>query len=108
MLLDSLLNPDVEFWSDAPGLWGCGALCGPRWFQVAWSEWPGFSSASIVAKELLPMIVAVALWWASWVGSTVLCHSDSQSAVAAIRGGFCKDPAMAHLLRCLFLFGGEI
>lgn len=31
-----------------------------------------------------------------------MCHCDNQSVVAAVWGGYCKDPAMAHLLRCLF------
>ena len=31
-----------------------------------------------------------------------MCHCDNQGVVAAVRGGYCKDPAMAHMLRCLF------
>ena len=55
-------SPSVEVWSDASGSWGCGAVWGPQWFQVQWSEWPGFASASIAAKKLLPIIVAAAIW----------------------------------------------
>ena len=32
----------------------------------------------------------------------VQCHCDNQAVVAAVRGGYCKDPPMAHMLRCLF------
>ena len=102
MLKESWQTPGVEIWSDASGSWGCGALWGTQWFQVAWCEWPGFATASIAAKELLPIIVATAIWGSGWEGSTVLCHCDNQSVVAAIKGGYCKDPAMAHMLRCLF------
>ena len=98
----SLSSPDVEFWSDASGLWGCGAVWETHWFQVRWSDWPGFGVASIAAKELLPIIVAVAVWGHGWVGQAVRCHCDNQAVVAAIKGGYCKDPAMAHMLRCLF------
>ena len=76
-------TPVTEVWSDASGGWGCGAWWGPELFQVAWSEWPVFS---IAAKELLPIIVAVAIWGPRWVGSSVLCHCDNESVVAVIRG----------------------
>ena len=33
----------------------------------------------------------------------VLCHCDNKGVVAAIKGGYCKDPTLAHMLRCLFL-----
>ena len=102
MRRESLFSPGVEIWSDASGSWGCGAYWGAQWLQVAWKEWPAFSSAAIAAKELLPIIVAAAIWGPAWEGSTVLCHSDNQSVVAAIKGGYCRDPAMAHMLRCLF------
>ena len=102
MLRENLQSPEVEIWSDASGSWGCGALWGTQWCQVAWKGWPGFASASIAAKELLPIVVAVAVWGSAWKGATVLCHCDNQAVVAAIRGGYCRDPAMAHMLRCLF------
>lgn len=92
-------SPSVEIWSDA---WGCGVFWGAQWFQVPWSEWPGFSGASIAAKELLPIIVAVAVWGPSWRGGLVLCHCDNEAVVSAVKRGYCKDPALAHMLRCLF------
>ena len=76
--------------------WSC------KWFQVRWEDWPAFGKASIAAKELLPIIVAVAIWGQQWVGSSVLCHCDNAGVVAAVKGGYCKDPTLAHMLRCLF------
>ena len=102
MRREEVLSPDIHIWSDASGTWGCGALWETQWVQVAWSEWPNFAAASIAAKELLPIIVATAMWGASWRGLTVCCHCDNQSVVAVVRGGYCRDPAMAHMLRCLF------
>ena len=72
-----------------------------QWCQVPWGEWPGFASASIAAKELLPIIVAMAIWGLWWKGSVVMCHCD-EVVVASIKGGYCRDPGMAHILRCLF------
>ena len=94
--------PSVEIWSDASGGWGCGAWWRCNWFQVQWKDWPAFSRASIAAKELLPVIVAVAVWGPQWVGSSVLCHCDNEGVVAVVKGGYCKDPTLAHMLRCLF------
>ena len=90
----------VEIWTDASGSWGGGAVWGAKWCQIAWEAWPGFASASIAPKELLPIIVAAAVWGEAWRGRTVLCHCDNQAVVAAISGGYCRELVMAHMLRC--------
>ena len=49
--------------SDASGSWGCGAfnsLVEAAWFQLRWPE--SWSSVHITAKELVPIIIAVAVW----------------------------------------------
>ena len=99
MMKREVLPPDIHIWSDASGAWGCGALCETQWVQVVWSEWPNFATSSIAVKELLPYNSSHC-----HVGSilTVCCHCDNQSVVAMVRGGYCRDPAMAHMLRCLF------
>ena len=80
---------------------------------MAWDDWPGFSTASIAVKELLPIVVAAAVWGEYWFGSTVVCHCDNQAVVAAIKGGggggYCRDPGMAHLEveGCSHSWGGE-
>ena len=92
----------VEIWSDASGSWGCGAFWGAEWFQVPWCEWPDFGEASIAAKELLPIIVAVAVWGPVWRGQCVVCHCDNQSVVDVVRGGYGKHSRLALMLCCLF------
>ena len=57
---------------------------------------------SIAAKELLPIIVVEAIWGPFWRGTLVLCHCDNEAVVAAVKSGYCKDPTLAHMLRCLF------
>ena len=32
----------------------------------------------------------------------MLCHCDNEGVVIAVKGGYCKDPTLAHMLRCLF------
>ena len=43
-----------------------------------------------------------AIWGPQWEGSSVLCHCDNEGVVAVVRGGYCKDPLLAYMLRCLF------
>ncbi len=95
-------RPEVEFWSDASGSWGCGAVWDSMWFQVGWDQSEEWVGASIAAKELLPVVLAMAVWGQAWTGSAVVCHCDNQAAVSAVKGGYCRDTTMAHLLRCLF------
>ena len=88
--------------SNASGSWSCGVLWEEKWLQIACTEWPGFETANIAAKELFPIVVAAATWGSSWRGQVMCCHCDNQAVVAALNGGYCREKLMAHLLRCLF------
>ena len=99
---DRLQSPDFSIWSNASGSWGCAAVWDSQWFQVAWQNCEEFSEASIAAKEMLPILVAAAVWGRQWVGSTVLCNSDNEAVVAVLQSGSVKDKKLAHMLRCLF------
>ena len=60
---------------DASGSWGCGATYNGDWFQLAWPvSWRG---VSISSKELVPVVVAAALWGPRWKGRKILCLCDS-------------------------------
>ena len=41
----------IEFWSDASGSWGCGAVWGGEWFQVSWEECTRFAAAPILVRK---------------------------------------------------------
>ena len=96
-----------ECWTDASGRFGCGALWGTQWLQV---EWPAsykehcrsLREASITLKELLPVVLACAIWGRQWADSMVVVHCDNEGAVAAVNAGYSKVPPIMHLLRCLF------
>ena len=95
-------NPQIEIWSDASGGWGCAAIWDGQWFQIQWSDFPNFADTMIAAKELLPIVVAAAVWGRYWAGCTVRCMCDNEAVVSVIRTGSCKEGHMAHMLRCLF------
>ena len=60
---------------------GCGVLTSDgQWFQV---QWPiSRASVHIAAKELVPVVIAVAVWGKQWPGQTVLVCSDNMAVVA--------------------------
>ena len=95
----------VEMVSDASGSWGCGAYWHPHWFQIQWS--PRALPLPIAVKELLPLVVAVAVWGPAWAQTRVRCHCDNQSVVHDIRTRTSRHPHMMHLLRCLFFLEAQ-
>ena len=58
----------------------------------------------ITAKEMLPIVLAVAVWGGQWQGKTVRCWCDNAAVVAAVKSGWCKNKHAMHLLRCLYFF----
>ena len=64
-------EPSHFIYSDASGKWGCGAFHGNKWFQIHWRE--SWTQAHITVKELVPTVVAIALWGYSLVGRCICC-----------------------------------
>ena len=78
-----------------------------QWFQVEWPE--SWATVHITVKELLPIVLACALWGPQWTGKSVLCRSDNAAVVAAVNSGWSKaqDPTAMHLLQCGFFFAAR-
>ena len=95
------LVPDQVVVSDASGAWGCGAYWAHEWFQLEWAGTP-VATASIAVKELVPLVLAVALWGSQWKGDTVMCRCDNEAVVAVIITRTAHDKGLMQLLRCLF------
>ena len=90
MLLGQRLEkPDMECTSDASGNWGCGAYCGDVWFQIQWDEVT--KQKHITIKELIPIVLAAALWDKRWSGKSVRVQCDNAAVVAVINSGSSKD-----------------
>ena len=89
--------------SDASGGWGCGAytLTG-EWMQLKWPE--SWASIHITVKELLPIVMCVAMWGGQWKGMTVKCRCDNAAVVAIINSGRSRNERAMHLMRSLFFF----
>lgn len=87
-------------YSDASGVYGCGAWWQSRWFQFQWPQ--NFAQQPIATKELLPIVLACLLWGKLWRNQCILVHSDNEAVVAVINSGYSKDNSLMQLLRCLF------
>jgi len=92
--------------SDASGSWGCGAfLSSGPWLQLAWPDsWVHYH---ISAKEMVPVVIATALWCRALSGQTVLIRSNNMAVVSTTSSGAAKNPLLMHLARCLHFFLAE-
>ena len=100
MLWDiTTLQPKFTLVSDASGSWGCSAYWGSQWFQLQWPA--GFQPLSIAIKELIPVVIAAALFGRQWQGHLVQMVVDNMSVVQVLNSTYSKDPHLMHLIRIL-------
>ena len=107
MLWDHMKSsPDSQVVSDASGAWGCGALWQQVWIQYQWDT--SFARESIAAKELVPVVMAAAVWRHKWKGLVIQFVSDDEAVVQVLNAGHARDEALSHLLRCLFFIAATL
>ena len=99
-------HPTHTITSNASGSWGCGAFLntGP-WCQLTWPE--SWTHYPIAVKEMVPVVIVIALWGRSLSSHTVRLQSDNMAVVATLTSGSAKDPLLMHLARCLHSFLAE-
>ncbi len=95
-------EPSQSILSDASGSWRCGATWNGRWFQIPWP--PSWVTTSVAPKELVPIVVAIALWGALWTGQRISCYCDNMAVVFSVNKGSARDRQLMRLLRILFFF----
>jgi hypothetical protein len=83
-------TPDFTVTFDASGSWGCGTYWQEHWFSIPWGAC--WSSIHITVKELLPIIVASALWGRQWQGKRIRFRCDNAAVVAIVNSGRSKHP----------------
>ena len=71
-------------------------------FQLAWPV--SWDIIDISVKELVPVVVAAALWGEKWRQRHVCIHSDNMAVVSVIKSGTTSSQQSMHLLRCLFFY----
>ena len=100
-----LEQPAHHLYTDASGSWGCGAWSLLHWLQTLWQG--KLQGASIALKELVPVVLAAAVWDHHWTGSHVMRHSDNSVVLAQVNRVHAQDPLAAHLLHCLAFFQAQ-
>ena len=89
--------------SDASGSYGCSAFSTTHgWFQLEWPD--SWTAIGIAAKELVPVVIAAALWGANWNRACVCFRSDNQAVVEILTSRTSKDHLLMHLVRCLVFY----
>ena len=97
--------PEAHIFTDASGRWGCGAYWNTQWFKAPWSS--TWQQVNIVTKELVPVILALAVWGEQLASLHVQIYSDNMAVVEVIRAKSSKDCTVMHLLRCMHFFAAK-
>lgn len=98
-----LPTPATHVYSDASGTFGSGAFVSQLgWLQASWPR--DWEEVEISAKELVPVVMAAALWGQHWTGQHVRFHSDNMAVVAVLGTRTARTPLLMHLLRCFSFF----
>ena len=93
---------DARLVSDASGSWGCGAYFGNKWFALPWSSCHSWAEVHISVQELLPIVIACAIWGGEMAAGHICCLCDTAAVVVMINKHTSKNPMVMYLLRCLF------
>ena len=102
MVQGSARTQRVAVFTDASGEVGCGGWWGTRWFQFKWPPVGSFRDLPITQKEVLPVVMATAVWGSQWYRSAVKIFCDNEGAVAVLTSGYSRDPQIMRLLRFFF------
>ena len=96
-------RPNHHVFSDAAGNWGCGAISQETgWLQVPWPD--NWNTIDIAAKELVPVVLAAALWGHKWTGGHVCFHIDNIAVVEVLNNRTSKHSLVMHLLQCFSFY----
>ena len=98
-LLPGINSKCIEFTSDSSGCWGCGALCGARWFQLQWNDKtrPYFN-----IREFVSIVIATVIWGPEWKGCTVVIKCKNKTVVELLNSRYSEEPHIMHMLCSLF------
>ena len=103
MFFQQVPVPSIHVYTDASGSFGCGGVALPStWFQLKWPE--SWAEVDIAVKELVPIVVAAAIWGRRWYRVHVCFHSDNMAVVSILRNRSARNEIALHLLRCFYFY----
>ena len=74
-----------------------------RWYSIKLGDC--WKDIHVTIKELLPIIVASAIWGQGWRRSHILFQCDNAAVVDIVNSGKSKHPLAMHYTRLLYLLG---
>ncbi len=86
------VNPDVTLTSDASGSWGCGAFSNTDWFQYQWP--PSTQDYHITTKELIPIVIAMAIWGPAWQNNPFCAAATTKPLSASLIQVLAETPRL--------------
>ncbi len=93
-------EPQVVLTTDVSGAWGCGAYtCIGLWFQLKFPD--SWSEIHITVKELLPIVMAVAVWGRLLEGCNGVLQMRQHGGSCNRYSGKSKMDREMHLMWCL-------
>lgn len=93
----------MEVTSDASGSYGCGALSIMHgWFQLKWPN--SWDTVDITVKEMVPVIVAAALWGHKWRHTCIRFCCDNMAVVSILKSHTSHNYLLMHLIQCLMFY----
>ena len=94
----------IYTYSNASGSYRCGAYhpVSASCFQIQWPD--SWHATGITVKELLPIVLAAALWDIHWLGNHFLFHCDNEAVVAVIQNRCVDNQLFSQLLRAVYSF----
>ena len=87
---------DVKIIFNASGGCGCAALFRSEWLLLKWPT--PLRECHMVLKELVPIVLAAALWGKEWTSKTVMARCDNAAVVAVLKKGLNKEADSMQLL----------
>ena len=96
------LSPDITVSTDASGSWGCGVCWGTHWLQLKWPS--RIKDLPIAVKELIPVVLAAAIFGPQWSGKVIQFKIDNAAVVQVIEATYAKNSHLMHLLRLIVFY----
>ena len=73
-----------------------------QWFQLQWPD--SLAEVDIAVKQLVPIVVAAAIWGRLWYHSHVCFHSDNMAVVSILHSQSARGGIALHLLHCFYFY----
>ena len=95
---------ELDFYTDASKLHGCGGVCGQSWFIMDWnSKFMSTRDPSINYLELFALTIGVVLWIEQFPNRPVTIFCDNMSVIHMVNNTSSRCPHCMILIRIIVL-----